>query len=278
MPMRPYPVHLAPTFGALTYAAKVGDIISLEQQALVGQNFRAKGGGNGREAVHYAAEGGQVYSMQTLKDHGADVRARDCFGWEPVHYAAANANDALLEKLKVLGASMRARDNEGKEPAHLAAEWGHMETLRMLRKLGADLFALDGEMRAPRDYARRKDVFEYFDEVERNISETRTWLTNTKGAALAKLPSRESSAREGEPMLGPKYKFKGHHTVRGVLHVLGQDVSGTDATRRGRLMGLKGSLENTLNRTGSLNGLSFRHSTRSSKNGTLDRSGLDRSF
>lgn len=262
--MRPYACHLAPTYGALTYASKVGDIISLEALAKIGMNFRAKGGGNGREAVHFAAEGGQRYAMKTLKDNGGDIRAKDYFGWEPIHYAASNGYGDLCEFLKVHGANVRAKENEGKEPAHLAAEWGHMETLRTLRKLGADMHALDNEMKEPKDYATNVHVIEYLSDVERKVLETRHWLATTSDMELSRIPNRESSAREGEPMLGPAYKYKGEHTVRGLLQTLGQDLSGNNSLRRERLMGLKGSLEKTLSRTGSLDGLSMRQTTRSS--------------
>lgn len=257
MPMRPYACHLAPTYGALTYAAKVGDVVGVEAQFRAGMNFRAKGGGNGREAVHFAAEGGQKYTMKSLTDHGADVRAKDYFGWEPVHYAASNGYGDLIVQLKRLGANIRAKDSEGKEPAHYAAEWGHMETLRTLRGLGADMHAHDNEWKEPRDYATNSHVIEYLNDVERKVLEARNWLATTSDLELSRIPNRESSAREGEPLLGPQYKYKGEHTVRGMLQVLGEDLSGTNSLRRDRLMNLKGSLENTLNRTGSLDGLSM---------------------
>lgn len=255
--MRPYACHLVPTYGAISYSAKIGDVTSLESLCTAGVDLRLKGGGNGREYCHFAAEGGQTFAMRLLVERGADVRARDDYGWEPVHYAAANGNVDVLGVLKVLGASMRAKDDEGREPPHFAAEWGHMETLRTLRKLGADMHARDNNGKRPADLATNPHVIEYLKESDHRVRNKKRWLATVSLSELSKLPDRESSCRDGPPLLGPKFKYKGEDTVRGLLQILGEDISGTSQQRRDRLLKMKGSLESTmLSRSQSLQNLS----------------------
>jgi ankyrin repeat protein len=53
----------------------------------------------GRTALHVAASLGKLDIVIPLLECGADVNARDKFGWTPLHFACAGGYLAVVEKL-----------------------------------------------------------------------------------------------------------------------------------------------------------------------------------
>ena len=63
--------------------------------------------------------------IEALLAAGANIEARDEFGYTPLHQAAkSNEKPAVFEALLAVGANVKARAKNGSTPLHLAAENG----------------------------------------------------------------------------------------------------------------------------------------------------------
>ena len=80
--------------------------------------------------------------IQALLAAGAELDARDEYGWTPLHRAAHNLNRTVVPVLAAFGVDLEARNADGSTPFHLAAEQfrlrGKPVTVEALPEAGAD--------------------------------------------------------------------------------------------------------------------------------------------
>ena len=79
--------------------------------------------------------------VQAELDAGADVMARDKYGYTPLHWAAQEGTAETIEALIAAGADVNARTENGTTPIIIAAKYGTAETIEALIAAGADINA-----------------------------------------------------------------------------------------------------------------------------------------
>ena len=85
-------------------------------------------------------EAATVEDVTACLDAGADVKARDEFGYTPLHRAARfNEKPAVIEALLAVGANVKARDKNGSTPLH----WAANPVIEALLAAGANIEARD---------------------------------------------------------------------------------------------------------------------------------------
>jgi ankyrin repeat protein len=82
---------------------------------------------------------GNIEAAKQAIDDGADVNAKDEFGWTPLHYATANGHKEVTELLIAKGADVNVKDGDGETPLDQAEG----ETADLLRKHGGKSGAED---------------------------------------------------------------------------------------------------------------------------------------
>jgi hypothetical protein len=117
--------------------------------------------------LFYAAGGGHIDIVSILLEHGADVNARDKTGNTPLHHVALLGKAVVTKLLLELGADVNARDEYGWTPLHSAALRGNADVARLLLEHGADPSIRDKEGKTPLDVARERG----HEEVARVIEE-----------------------------------------------------------------------------------------------------------
>jgi ankyrin repeat protein len=93
----------------------------------------------GFAALHFAL----LEVSRALLAAGADVDARDKYGETPLHLASGTGHVAGAELLLRAGADVNARNKSGEVPLHRAAFGGDVSTIRLLLSKGADVNACD---------------------------------------------------------------------------------------------------------------------------------------
>ena len=88
-----------------------------------------------------AAEKGNTNIVADLLDMGAQVDARNPFGWTVLHWAARNGKTDVSRLLLDRGAQVDARDEGGSTPLLYAARNGHTDVSRLLLDRGAQVDA-----------------------------------------------------------------------------------------------------------------------------------------
>ena len=85
--------------------------------------------------------------VRAALDAGADLEARDEYGWTPLLLAARfNENPEMVQALLDAGADLEARNEYGWTPLMYAAEYNsNPEVLQVLLDAGADATAKNGE-------------------------------------------------------------------------------------------------------------------------------------
>ena len=83
-------------------------------------------------SIHEAAANGNIEAVKQHIAAGADVNAKDNWGWTPLHYAALKGHKEIAELLIAKGADMNAVGDLGRTPLDLA----YAETADLLRKHG----------------------------------------------------------------------------------------------------------------------------------------------
>jgi len=63
---------------------------------------------------------------------GANIKARDKWGFTPLHAAAAQGSQSLVELLMAKGADVNAKNNSGYTLAQLAIAQGHRTIAKLL--------------------------------------------------------------------------------------------------------------------------------------------------
>ena len=85
-----------------------------------------------------AAEKGNTNIVADLLDMGAQVDARNPFGWTVLHWAARNGKTDVSRLLLDRGAQVDARGADDWTPLYWAATNGHTDTAMLLILNGAD--------------------------------------------------------------------------------------------------------------------------------------------
>lgn len=137
--------RLAPEV-AVVEAARKGDVAALK--ALIGSGADVNQAyGDGRTALHWAADRGDAESTALLLAAGASVRAPTRIGrYTPLHLASRSGSVAVIKLLIEAGADVDAvTTNTGATPLHLAAMNGNPQAVALLLEHGARVDATDGE-------------------------------------------------------------------------------------------------------------------------------------
>ncbi len=107
--------------------------------------------GKGYQAIHLAAEFGNLSVLQFLIEQGLRspegiifVDSRDGNGNTPLHLSARSAHLKVLTFLLERDSNIDAINDDGFAPIHLAAKFGHASVGRYLAESGADLNIIPG--------------------------------------------------------------------------------------------------------------------------------------
>lgn len=71
-----------------------------------------------------ATEAGDMVQMQALLAQGAEVNARNAYGWTPLHVATAGGDPAVVDLLLQHGADVHAQSHIGTTPLDNASTRG----------------------------------------------------------------------------------------------------------------------------------------------------------
>ncbi|OCL00089.1 putative kinesin [Cenococcum geophilum 1.58] len=106
-------------------------VILGKEQGAAAKEFRNK-------VLHAAVRNGLSTSAEVLLTVGADVNARDQFGWTPLSRAAGGGHEAVVKLLLETGkANVDSKDNDsGRTPLSRAAEGGHEAVVGLLLETG----------------------------------------------------------------------------------------------------------------------------------------------
>jgi ankyrin repeat protein len=113
----------------------------------------------GETALHNAAAEGNVAEVRRLLDAGADIEARDKYGYTPLGRAAAYEKTAVVTLLLNRGADINAKNNDGDTPLYTAAFSGACESTALLLNRGADINAKNNRGDTPLQVAVRNERY-----------------------------------------------------------------------------------------------------------------------
>jgi ankyrin repeat protein len=99
--------------------------------------------------LHIAAEWGQLEVTELLLDHGAQIGAREQYGFTPLAYAVASGKQAVTELLVSRGAMVDARSDHGDTPLVAAIVRDNIAGATLLLNHGAAIDPKDDEGRTP---------------------------------------------------------------------------------------------------------------------------------
>jgi ankyrin repeat protein len=135
-------------------AAEDGNIEAVKQHLAAGADVNAKDGW-GYTPLHNAADGGHMEITELLIDKGAEVNAKEeDTGKTPLHYAH---NKEIAELLISKGADVNAKDKFEQTTLHSAASEGHNETAELLIAKGVDVNAKNDDGKTSLDWATHPD-------------------------------------------------------------------------------------------------------------------------
>ncbi|MBN1938831.1 MAG: ankyrin repeat domain-containing protein [Candidatus Aminicenantes bacterium] len=121
-------------------AARTGDLARLKTLLESDKTLIALKDGEGRTALHHAAEAGKAAAVEFLLGLGASASAVDAQTRTPLHAAAYKGDAASVKLLLAAGAALEAREIRERTPLYLACHWGNdLETVRLLTAAGADV-------------------------------------------------------------------------------------------------------------------------------------------
>jgi len=83
-----------------------------------------------------AAKQGDIRAVRLFIAAGADVNAKDSYGYTPLHRAAYNRQKEIAELLIAKGADVNAKTDDGDTPLDWAINFKKTETADLLRKHG----------------------------------------------------------------------------------------------------------------------------------------------
>jgi len=92
----------------------------------------------GWTALSHAARIGNAELVKLLLDHGADINARDQSGWTPLMRAAMKGRTEVVKVLLDRGAKINLQEKDGWTALHWAASRDYPEVVKLLLDRGAD--------------------------------------------------------------------------------------------------------------------------------------------
>eukprot|EP00744_Colponema_vietnamica_P013460 GILI01018857.1.p1 GENE.GILI01018857.1~~GILI01018857.1.p1 ORF type:complete len:435 (-),score=63.60 GILI01018857.1:19-1323(-) len=101
---------------ALHWASIIGDVQAAKMLIEKGANVNDTNCTRGRIPLHFAAEGNHAALIKYLVSSGADIQAKECYGWSPLHSAAAVNKTEAMAALVELGADLTVKTKSGKTP------------------------------------------------------------------------------------------------------------------------------------------------------------------
>ena len=106
------------------------------------------------DALHRAAQAGNIDGVKAALDAGADVNARDGRGWTALIHAANKGYTLLVDPLLGAGADTSVRAPDGATALFVAALHGHAEIVAALLRAGADASVQGPKGRTPLEVAQ----------------------------------------------------------------------------------------------------------------------------
>ena len=91
------------------------------------------------DSIHVAAAVGNTEAVKQHLTAGADVDAKDDYGWTALYWAASSGHKEVVELLIANGADVDAKDTFGSTPLHSAVSGSHKEVAELLIANGADV-------------------------------------------------------------------------------------------------------------------------------------------
>eukprot|EP00742_Colponemidia_sp_Colp-10_P014958 GILJ01017041.1.p1 GENE.GILJ01017041.1~~GILJ01017041.1.p1 ORF type:complete len:153 (-),score=13.52 GILJ01017041.1:201-659(-) len=101
---------------ALHWASIIGDVQAAMMLIEKGANVNDTNCTRGRTPLHFAAEHNRAALIKYLVSNGADIQAKECYGWSPLHSAAAVNKTEAMAALVELGADLTVKTDSGKTP------------------------------------------------------------------------------------------------------------------------------------------------------------------
>jgi hypothetical protein len=105
--------------------------------------------GNGRTALHHAAQYGIPEAVDFLIRGDAFASAKDKDGWTPLHFAARAGSQRAVEILLASDIDVDAKDTEGRTPLHIAAGTDEVAVAKVLLAYGAMVNIRDNKGSTP---------------------------------------------------------------------------------------------------------------------------------
>jgi len=99
--------------------------------------------------LHYAAGSGKTEIVRYLTIKGADIRARNNYGWTALHSSSYQGSTDISELLIASGSDIEERDAFGWTPLFRAIQGGHRPMIEFLVERGADIDATDRDGQTP---------------------------------------------------------------------------------------------------------------------------------
>jgi len=84
-----------------------------------------------------AAQYGHIGIVELLLNVGADINAKDEYGWSTLMSAADNGHKDVIELLVKAGADVNAKTNGGWSALMLAVDNGRKDIVELLKRYGA---------------------------------------------------------------------------------------------------------------------------------------------
>ena len=165
-------------------ACRVGYMNIVKLLLKNGADLNISGGASGRTPLHdlfyskiegsFTITKGKKYFKESAKfliDQGADVNARDRFGYTPLHLYCSKFHLGVQELVKALlenGADVNARDNYGNTPLHICCftiyedidldQFLELSPIDFLIKNGANIFAKNNEGFIPSECIKKNPI------------------------------------------------------------------------------------------------------------------------
>jgi ankyrin repeat protein len=144
-------------------AAQENNLPEVRRLLSVGADIESKVNVFNMTPLHWACNEGHVHAVKVLREHGADIEAKDYKGWTPLHFACRKGHLAVIVELIpndsngvtiILGkrknrANIEAKTNQGTTPLHVASREGYLAIVKALVSGGANILAANNQGRLP---------------------------------------------------------------------------------------------------------------------------------
>lgn len=99
--------------------------------------------------LHYAASSGKLEVVKFLIKKGADLQAKNTYGWTALHSSSYNGYTSISELLITNGINIEDTDIFGWPPLFRAIQGGHKSMIEFLVERGANINATDRDGQTP---------------------------------------------------------------------------------------------------------------------------------